>query len=131
MECYLRSGPERRGCRKRMHGIWRSKDIFEVTGQRLMDQIRQIKKNKWLSNLEIEKIKRRIEEEPIFRLVGPLAPRVIIIIIYIYIYFFNNNNNKYRVKTKGLPVVTEELKQRVTAVGEKIKRYESRREQYR
>ena len=131
MECYLRSGPESRGYRKRMHDIWRSKDIFEVTGQRLMDQIRQIKKNKWLSNLEIEKIKRRIEEEPIFRLVGPLAPRVIIIIIYIYIYFFNNNNNKYRVKTKGLPVVTEELKQRVTAVGEKIKRYESRREQCR
>ena len=43
--------------------IWRSKYIFEVTEQRLMDQIRQIKKNKWLSNLEIENIKRRIEEE--------------------------------------------------------------------
>ena len=63
MECYLRSGPERRRYRKRMHDIWRSKGIFEVTEQRLMDQIRQIKKNKWLSNLEIENIKRRIEEE--------------------------------------------------------------------
>ena len=39
--------------------------------------------------------------------------------------------SQYRVKTKGLAVVTEELKQRVTAVGKKIKRYESRREQYR
>ena len=58
LECYLRSGPERRGYRKRMHDIWRSKDIFEVTEQRLMDQILQIKKNKWRSNLEIKTIKR-------------------------------------------------------------------------
>ena len=63
MEWYLRNGPERRGYRKRMHDIWKSKDIFEVKEQKLMDQIRQIKKNKWLSNLAIEKIKRRIEEE--------------------------------------------------------------------
>ena len=57
-----------------MHDIWRSKDIFEVTGQRLMDQIRQIKKNKWLSNLEIEKIKRTIEEEPILDSLGHWPP---------------------------------------------------------
>ena len=46
MECYLRSEQRRRGYRKRMVEIplWRSKDMFEVTEQRLMDQFRHTKK---------------------------------------------------------------------------------------
>ena len=37
---------------------------------------------------------------------------------------------KYNVKNKGLKVVIEELKQRVLATSEKLKRYENRAEQF-
>ena len=67
MECYLRSEPEKRGYRKRLAELWRQKDMMEVSEQRLMDQVRQIKKKGWLSQLEIERIKRRIVEKEIGR----------------------------------------------------------------
>ena len=38
--------------------------------------------------------------------------------------------DKYKVKKKGLSTVIEELKQRITAKAEKLKRYDSRIEQY-
>ena len=38
---------------------------------------------------------------------------------------------KYNLKTKGLTVVIEKLKQRVTAKKAKVKRYEQRIKQYR
>ena len=47
-----------------MHAIWRDKGMFNVTKQRLIDQQSQIKKKQWLTNLELEEIKRRIEDEP-------------------------------------------------------------------
>ena len=50
---------QRRGYRKRIVEVWRSESMFEVTEQRFMDQFREIKKNKCLAELEIEKIKRR------------------------------------------------------------------------
>ena len=34
--------------------------MFEVREQRLVDQLRQIKEKKWLSDLEIERIKRNV-----------------------------------------------------------------------
>ena len=46
MECYLRSQPEKRGYRKRMINIWKDNDMFEVSEQRLVDQLRQIKEKK-------------------------------------------------------------------------------------
>jgi len=42
----------------------------------------------------------------------------------------NRLYRKYDVKKKGLALVMEELKQRVTAKKEKIKRYESRNAQF-
>ena len=36
--------------------------MFEVTEQKLMDQFRQIKRNKYFTELEIETIKRRVGE---------------------------------------------------------------------
>ena len=65
MECYLRSEPEKRGYRKRVAELWRQKDMAEISEQRLMDQIRQIKKKGWLSQLEIERIKRNIVEKEV------------------------------------------------------------------
>ena len=47
-----------------MHAIWRDKGMFNVTKQRLIDQQSQIKKKQWLTNLELEEIQRRIEDEP-------------------------------------------------------------------
>ena len=38
--------------------------MFSITEQRLMDQQSQIRKKQWLTNLELEEIQRRIEDEP-------------------------------------------------------------------
>ena len=66
MECYFLSkqmdeeGKPIRGYRKRMHAIWKERHRMVVTEQRLCDQARMIKKNGWLTNLELEDIKRRV-----------------------------------------------------------------------
>ena len=52
------------GYRQRMHAIWRDKGMFNITEQRLMDQQSQIRKKQWLTKLELEKMQRRIEDEP-------------------------------------------------------------------
>ena len=62
MECYYQSEPRRNGYRKRMHRCWREKEMFPVTEQRLMDQKNNIMKTKWLSDLELEEIRRNIED---------------------------------------------------------------------
>ena len=58
MECYILSELERRGYLDRRREIWLQKGLFEVTKQRLGDQVRQIKKKGWLTDVEIEEIKR-------------------------------------------------------------------------
>ena len=69
MECYYRSRPVSetgvpiRGYRKRMYSQWKIRGIFESTEQRICDQARAIKKNGWLSDLELEAIRRDIEME--------------------------------------------------------------------
>ena len=59
IECYLKSDPTRRGYRKRMHNIWIDKTSINISEQRLADQVNQIKKKGWLTELEIEEIKRK------------------------------------------------------------------------
>ena len=69
MECYYLSNPvdenDRpiRGYRQRMHRVWREKGMFEIKEQNLCDQARAIKKNGWLSPVELEMIKRRLRDE--------------------------------------------------------------------
>ena len=46
-----------------MYGIWQDIGIFEITEQRLADQVRVIKSNEWLSRVEMEEIKRNSEME--------------------------------------------------------------------
>ena len=71
MECYLRSKPVNengvpiRGYRQRMFRVWQEIGLFESTEQRICDQARAIRKNGWLSELEIEVIKRKISHEDI------------------------------------------------------------------
>ena len=42
---------------------WKEHGVFEITEQRLCDQARAIRKNGWLSDLELENIQRMIEAE--------------------------------------------------------------------
>ena len=69
MECFYRSKPSDeegrpiRGYRQRMFRQWRLRGMFECTEQRACDQARAIRKNGWLSELELEMIKRKIDDE--------------------------------------------------------------------
>ena len=66
MRCYYESVPSKNGYRKRMLQLWLRMDKFPVTEQRLVDQANQIRKKKWLSDLELEEIKRMTDEgEPL------------------------------------------------------------------
>ena len=69
IECFYRSklfdeeGKPVRRYRKRMFREWRDRGLFESTEQRVCDQARAIRKNGWLSQLELEAIKRQLEDE--------------------------------------------------------------------
>ena len=61
IECGIRSEPTKRKYRQRMKKIWDEIRVFPVTEQRLADQVRQIWTNKWLTDIEIEEIRRQLE----------------------------------------------------------------------
>ena len=46
-----------------MYDLWQEIGIFEITEQRLADQVRVIKGDEWLLKVEKEEIKRNIETE--------------------------------------------------------------------
>ena len=60
MECYLLSEPKIRGYRKRMVSLWLQRGMFWVSEQRLVDQATTICRNSWVTELEIEKLKRKV-----------------------------------------------------------------------
>ena len=61
MECYLlRSEPKIRGYRKRMLSLWLQKGMFWVSEQRLVDQANTIRRNSWMTELEIEELERKV-----------------------------------------------------------------------
>ena len=62
IKCYFESVPSRKGYRKRMLAAWQPREMFFVTEQWLVDQANQIRKKKWLSDLEMEEIQRGVEE---------------------------------------------------------------------
>ena len=69
MECFFRSRPfddegkPIREYRQRMMQEWKKHGVFEISEQRLCDQARAIRKNGWLSDLELENIRRMIDTE--------------------------------------------------------------------
>ena len=71
MECfYLRKsfsedGKPQRGYRQRMHRIWKERGVFPTSEQRICDQARAIRKNGWLTDIELESIKQRVLREEI------------------------------------------------------------------
>ena len=60
MECYLLSEPNIRGYRKRMLSLWLQKGMFWVSDQRLVDQANTIHRNRWMTELEIEELERKV-----------------------------------------------------------------------
>ena len=69
MECFYRSKPfdengkSIKGYRERMFREWRNIGGLESTEQHICDQTRAIRKNGWISELELEMIKRSVIEE--------------------------------------------------------------------
>ena len=43
-----------------MLGIWKERGVFEVSEQRLVDQVRANRTNGWLSEVELEEISRAV-----------------------------------------------------------------------
>ena len=60
MECYLLSEPEIRGNRKHTLSLWLQKAMFWVSEQRLVDQANTIRRNSWMTELEIEELERKV-----------------------------------------------------------------------
>ena len=60
MECYLLSKPKIRGYRKRILSLWLQKGMFWVSEQRLVDQANTIRRNSWMTELEIEELERKV-----------------------------------------------------------------------
>ena len=60
MECYLLSEPKIRGYTKCMLSLWLQKDMFWVSEQRLVDLANAINRNSWMTELEIEKLERKV-----------------------------------------------------------------------
>ena len=63
MECCFRSNSSRLEYRKRMLELWNSKGLFLITVQGLVVQANNIRKRGWLTKIELEDIKRKIELE--------------------------------------------------------------------
>ena len=60
MECYLLSDPKIKGYRKHMLSLWLLKGMFWVSEQRLVDQANTIRRNSWMTELEIEELERKV-----------------------------------------------------------------------
>ena len=58
--CFYQGNPTRRGYRTQVIVIWTERGTFEITGQRLVDQARVITTNEWLTEVELEEIRRKI-----------------------------------------------------------------------
>ena len=60
MECYLLSEPKIRGYRKRVLSLWLQIGMFWVSEQRLVDQANSIRRNSWMTELDIEELERKV-----------------------------------------------------------------------
>ena len=54
------SEPKIKRYRKRMLSLWLQKDMFWVSEQRLVDQANTIRRNSWMTELEIEELERKV-----------------------------------------------------------------------
>ena len=65
LECSLRAEKKgvKKGIRKIAHDLWIEKGMWEIDEKNLMSQIRMIKSKRWLTNTEIETIRRKIGKD--------------------------------------------------------------------
>ena len=69
MECFYRNKPfdeevkPIRGYRKKMFREWKERGMFESIEQLVCDQARDIRRNCWLSEHELEAIKRQVKDD--------------------------------------------------------------------
>ena len=63
MMCYIASEPKQRGYRKRMVKIWEEQGTFRVTEQRLADQVRTIMKFGWMTDAQIEELRKYVNSQ--------------------------------------------------------------------
>ena len=54
------SEPKIRGYRKRMFSLWLQKGMFWGSKQRLLDQANTIRRNSWMTELEIEELEKKV-----------------------------------------------------------------------
>ena len=54
------SEPKIRGYRKPMLSLWLQKGMFWVSKQRLVDQANTIRRNSWMTELEIDELERKV-----------------------------------------------------------------------
>ena len=60
MEYFLLSERKVRGYRKHILSLWLQKVMFWVSEQRLVDQANTIRRNSWMTDLEIEELGRKV-----------------------------------------------------------------------
>ena len=53
----------KKGNRRIVHGLWTEKVMWEIGEKNLMNQITLIKSKGWVINIEVETIRRKIENE--------------------------------------------------------------------
>ena len=65
LECLLRAEEKgvKKGIGKIVHDLWIEMGMWEIDEKNLMNQIRMIKSKGWVTNMEIETIRRKIENE--------------------------------------------------------------------
>ena len=65
LECLLRAEKKgvQKGIRKIVHDLWIENGMWETDEKNLMNQVRIIKSKGWVTNTEIETIRRKIENE--------------------------------------------------------------------
>ena len=64
-ECVLMAEEKgvKKGNQRIVHGLWTEKVTWEIDEKNLMNQIRLIKSKGWVINIEVETIRRKIENE--------------------------------------------------------------------
>ena len=66
ISCYLKATEESKGgYRKRMYDLWNEMGMFEIEEHHIACQIRSIFKNKIITEIEIQRLRKEIEKEKI------------------------------------------------------------------
>ena len=130
MKCYLLSEPKIRGYRKGILSLWLHNDMFWLSEQRLVDQANAIRRHSWMTELETEKLERKVTGSDSFLV--EMAGSVVALPDHVGEDVRSvlpemgakEQADKYSITVKRLNLVIEELKERITAIPAKGRRYQ-------